>query len=145
MNLKHRARPKLPEWISLLTFGLRFHLFCLGLGALSAQPNLHHLIDAQTAEQASKVSEGWLLVNELGCFQCHSKPPKRLTGLPAFDAPALTEVDTRLTPEFVNQFIQNPDQSHPGTRMPAVMEHLTQGQKSEAARHLTAFLMHDWF
>ena len=145
MNLKHRARPKLPEWISLLTFWLRFNLFCLGLGAVSAQPNLHHLIDSQTAEQASKVSEGWLLVNELGCFQCHSKPPKRLTGLPAFDAPVLTEVNTRLTPEFVNQFIQNPDQSHQGTRMPAVMEHLTKGQKSEAARHLTAFLMHIGF
>jgi cytochrome c2 len=141
MNRKYQSSSKQPGWIQAVTFWFRFKLLCLGMVQLVAQPALHHLTHDQTGAPFSKSIKGWMLINELGCFQCHSKPPNALKGLPAFDAPNLTEIHARLTPEFIYQFIQIPDHSHPGTRMPSVMNHLTKNQKTEAARHITVFLM----
>ncbi len=140
MNPKHQSilgvfgcerSLKLPH-TSLLLF--------LAMLQLSAEPDLHHLTYGETGDSGSQIRKGWLLVNEMGCFQCHDEPNNFPKKIPSFDAPDLGNVHSRLSPDFVYQFVQNPEQFHPGTRMPDVMNHLTVEQKEEAARHITAYL-----
>ncbi len=141
MNRKYQSSPKLTGWIHILIHCFRFIVFFLGIKEIAAQPDLHHITDEQPIEHQPNTTKGWMLINELGCFQCHTKPSTTLKGLPTFDAPILNEAHQRLTPAFVHQFIQNPGALDSGTRMPSVMDHLTKDQKTEAAKHLTAFLM----
>jgi cytochrome c2 len=136
----HQPSQNLCGWKKSVSLWIRASCYFLWMVQLVAQPNLPHLTNARLSKQDSKIANGWLLINELGCFQCHANAPTTLSKLPHFDAPDLTQTPSRLTSEFVYQFIQNPNHSHPGTRMPSVMEHLTADQKAETAHHITAYL-----
>jgi cbb3-type cytochrome oxidase cytochrome c subunit len=67
------------------------------------------------AEDAPTVSEGYQLVERYGCYSCHKIdwfPTKRRPG------PTLTNLQAKLSPEFIASWITNPKDFRPTTWMP---------------------------
>jgi cytochrome c2 len=67
------------------------------------------------ADDAPRVTKGYRLVEEYGCYACHKIdwfPTKRRPG------PSLTNLQAKLTPEFVASWIADPKAFRPSTRMP---------------------------
>jgi mono/diheme cytochrome c family protein len=86
--------------------------------------------------QLSSTAAGRLLISELNCQSCHG--PAMSSALPQRQAPILTSVASRVTPEFLKQFIANPQHVKPGTAMPAVLSGENTTRQVEALTHFLA-------
>ncbi|MCA9057541.1 MAG: c-type cytochrome, partial [Planctomycetaceae bacterium] len=80
---------------------------------------------------------GRLLVTELSCTACHqtSEPqlaPKR--------GPLLNAVGSRLSADWIRRFLAQPEETKPGTTMPAIIAGLPPAEQPDAVNALTAFL-----
>lgn len=81
--------------------------------------------------------DGELLFGELNCAACHTAKaaPK---GKPA---PLLTEVGSRVSPEYLKKFIADPHATKPGSTMPHLLHGLSDSERTEAAESLTHYLV----
>ncbi|MEO1984818.1 MAG: c-type cytochrome [Fuerstiella sp.] len=86
--------------------------------------------------QLSAVAAGKLLISELNCQSCHGSALK--SALPQRQAPILTNVANRVTPEFLKQFIANPHHVKPGTAMPSLVSGENANHVVEALTHFLA-------
>lgn len=96
-------------------------------------PGLH-------AKHSLKVVDvGSVLIGEMGCVKCHDD----IRGLSSHhkDAPDLSRVGERVTPEFLRKFISQPSALVPGTTMPHMMNHIPMEHRDQAAEALTQFLL----
>ena len=98
------------------------------LAALHAEP-LVVAFDRFHAAQPT-AEGGRLLFNELGCANCHGGD----TGLPARRGPLLTEVTTRVQPDWLKKFLANPAAARAGTTMPHALP-VNDTQAAEAVAH----------
>lgn len=100
--------------------------------ALAGDPALpgHHPL--------SQVQAGQLLMAELRCAACHADVPREVR----FEktAPDLTEVGTRVSPEYLQRYIASPSTTHPGTTMPDMLGLKSESEKQKIAESLTHFL-----
>ena len=87
----------------------------------------HSLSDAQKGE---------ILIEELRCASCHDG----MGNAPSAMAPDLNEVGSRLNPEFLKQFIQNPSEHDAGTKMPDVLGKRSLEEREQLATSLSAYL-----
>ncbi len=115
------------------------------ISAASAQDNAtaaNHVIvpgyERFRGNHLSAVAAGKLLISELNCQSCHGSTLK--SALPQRQAPILTNVANRVTPEFLKQFIADPQHVKPGTAMPSL---LSGDQANHVAESLTHFLAAD--
>ena len=86
--------------------------------------------------QLPAATAGRLLISELNCQSCHRSEIS--SALPQRQAPILTRVASRVTPEFLKQFISNPQHVKPGTAMPAVLSGEDAVKQAEALTHFLA-------
>jgi mono/diheme cytochrome c family protein len=95
-----------------------------------ALPGHHRLSQAQA---------GSLLIAELQCGACHSgtEQPGWLVKM----APDLSEVGTRVSAEYLQQFLASPTTVHPGTTMPDVLASKPESERQFMAEALTHFLV----
>ena len=84
----------------------------------------------------SAVAAGRLLISELNCQSCHGTVLS--SALPQRQAPILTGVSDRVTPEFLKRFIANPQHVKPGTAMPSVLSGENSARHVEALTHFLA-------
>ncbi len=87
----------------------------------------------------SEAEVGHLLIAELKCAACHTRkdaPPS-----PERAAPDLTEVGSRVAPEFLRRFIASPAIAHAGTTMPDLLADDPADQREKTAEALTHFLV----
>ncbi|MCA9051192.1 MAG: c-type cytochrome, partial [Planctomycetaceae bacterium] len=89
-------------------------------------------------ELLSPEAAGMLLISELNCQSCHGRILNE--AMPMRKAPILTEVSTRLQPEFLMKFLADPQHTKPGTLMPKV---LSGPDALQSATALTHFLVSD--
>jgi mono/diheme cytochrome c family protein len=80
---------------------------------------------------------GRLLVTELNCTSCHSSSDKEL--LPK-QGPNLTGAGNRLRNRWIKQFLDNPQETKPGTTMPDLLSNLPAEEKKKSIEALAAFL-----
>ena len=69
------------------------------------------------AEDAPKVSKGYQLFEEYGCYSCHKVewfPTKRKRG------PSLAHMNAKLSSDWVSAWVANPKAFRPDTRMPQI-------------------------
>ena len=118
-------------------------LLLSAISAASAQDNAataHHVVvpgyERFRDNQLSAVAAGKLLISELNCQSCHGAVLK--SALPQRQAPILTNVASRVTPEFLKQFITNPQHVKPGTAMPSLVSGENTDQVVEALTHFLA-------
>ncbi len=133
----HRTirRPAPQQWLAIAvvsTFGL------LGPSALG-QTNHRVAIPALAASQLDDTLRGLVLVEEFNCVACHTATASIAST--SRQAPRLSAVGTRVNPYYLEQFIQTPHATKPGTTMPDVMAHMAAGEKQQAARAITHFLL----
>ena len=104
--------------------------------AVSAPPvvlglsNKHPLSESQVGE---------LLLDELRCGACHSRKDASLSLERA--APDLSDVGSRVAPEFLRRFIASPSASHSGTTMPDLLSAESADQRDKIAEAITQFLI----
>ena len=86
----------------------------------------------------SESEVGHLLIGELKCAACHggttAAPLDRL-------APDLSEVGSRVAPEYLQRFISSPATAHPGSTMPDLLAGETAESRKSIAEALTHFLV----
>ncbi|RCS54367.1 cytochrome c1 [Bremerella cremea] len=90
--------------------------------------------------QASDAAGGELLLSELNCVACHAEANANLGNLPPKSAPILSMVGSRVRPEYLREYLQNPHQRKPGATMPDVLGGLPVEQREDAIENLTHFL-----
>ena len=114
--------------------------FILASYVFGAEPTPLPSVKQRTAPLRNEVVEGWVLINELGCYQCHQGKPEMLSELPAFDAPGLESARFRLNKEFVSEWLDHPHLKQSGTRMPSLLHGLPSTQRFQITQELTDFL-----
>ena len=106
--------------------------FASGLDAQVIVPGLgghHGLSEAQVGE---------LLMEELRCAACHEGIAARDHDL--LEAPRLNLAAWRVAPSFLQGFLLDPNQAHPGTKMPDVLAAHDPSVRNLAAEAIPAFL-----
>ena len=89
-------------------------------------------------DEFTLAEHGALLLNELNCMACHegsfswAMKPKQ--------APILTDIGSRVFPEYLARFISDPHASKPGTTMPNLLAGKSAEEKSEIAEAISHFL-----
>ena len=90
-------------------------------------------------EEISEVERGLLLLNELGCVQCHSSS-ETFWSTPARQAPILDEVGQRVVRDYIVEYLKSPHEFKPGTTMPDVLGGKTVQERSKIAESISQFL-----
>ena len=97
-------------------------------------------IPSATKRELTSELNGLILIRQHNCAACHES--KLIDSLPAaHHGPNLKWSAQRLNPQYLAQFIANPHQTKPGTNMPALMGHLNEAEKTEAAKAIVHFLV----
>lgn len=103
-------------------------------GSLHAAPIISGLEHKHPLTEAQK---GMVLIEELRCASCHEGMPSKLTT----GGPDLREVGSRIQPEFLKKFIQDPALHDPGTLMPDVFGERSAEEQEKIATELSAYLL----
>jgi cbb3-type cytochrome oxidase cytochrome c subunit len=83
--------------------------------------------------------DGLMLVRELNCVACHAAPDHPI--LHVRPAPLLTNVGSRISPDYLRAFLSQPHALKPGTPMPDVLSDQTAEQKAAAVESLVHYLV----
>ena len=106
---------------------------------LAAQDEIGPVIPGLERSEIGPLMKGLVLLEELNCASCHT------SGAPFANrsktAPRLSDVGTRVHPEFLESFILDPHGTKPGTTMPNVMGAMNEEEKRNTARELVHFLL----
>lgn len=98
-----------------------------------------YIFTAATATAA--VDPGEILLSEMNCVACHSTTPEIKERLASRQSPRLGAAGTRITPQHLRAFLENPAAAKPGTLMPDSLHGLDAAKKSEVAEALTHYLV----
>ena len=115
----------------------RFHLFTafviFSSVAEAGDPALpgHHPL--------SQTEAGSVLISELRCASCHAGIGP--SPVPEKTAPDLTQVGTRISPDYLRRFLASPLKTNPGTTMPDLLASLPESEREKIAEALTHFLV----
>lgn len=93
-----------------------------------------------SAQGADSIRAGQLLLGELNCVGCHEvDAPAKLIVSPK-RGPVLEQVGRRVRPEFMRDFLFDPQATKPGTTMPHVLGAGSEQERREQAEALTHYL-----
>jgi len=94
----------------------------------------------QFHRQSADAAGGEILWSELNCVACHQQSKADLGNISAKAAPDLSLVGSRVRPEYLKAYLQDPHQLMPGATMPDVLASLPPEERTEAIENLTHFL-----
>lgn len=93
-----------------------------------------------STEGTDSVRAGLLLLGELNCVGCHATGSQSPLLASPKRAPILDQVGRRVRPEFLREFLLDPQAVKPGTTMPHVLGAGSEQQRREQAEALTHYL-----
>lgn len=108
-----------------------------GDGVSAATPGVEAYLSSGGADAAAA---GRVLLGELGCVHCHKVDDAQAAWLTPKQAPILEDVGQRITPQYLNDFITDPQMIKPGTTMPHALHGVPVAKRGEVAEVLTHFL-----
>ncbi len=102
-------------------------------------PTDEDVIGPKKKHPLTEAEVGHLLVGELKCAACHT----RKDAPPSLDraAPDLSDVGSRVSPEFLRRFIAAPGAANAGSTMPDLLANEPADQREKVAEALTHFLV----
>ena len=118
------------------------HKSCIAVLAVCA---LLLLSSVDAADDFDGVVAGWdvnngrVLLSELGCIACHDAGDKA-AAIGKKQAPNLSAVGSRVTPQYLRKFLSQPHATKAGTTMPDVMHGLSDEQREESVDVLVHYL-----
>ncbi len=108
----------------------------LWLGALWAAPVVPGLHGKHPLDEAQV---GRALLGELGCVNCHeTESSMHLHGKAG---PDLSQVGSRVSPDYLRRFIAEPTKTQPGVTMPDLLAGKSTAEQAEVAEAITHFLV----
>ena len=111
----------------------RFPLWCgIAFGLVAA---------ASTPARAAGVDPGEVLVGELDCAACHAASAPARERLFSPPSPVLGAKGQRITPQWLREYLRDPQAAKPGTTMPDALHALPPAEKAAAAEALTHYLV----
>lgn len=127
-----------------LVVGFSFLLFVFSGSLVTAQQGSHHPVVPAferfiDVEDISDVERGSLLINELNCASCHKSAETTWT-VAAKQAPILSQIGSRVRPQYFKKFLLDPHATKPGTSMPNVLAGKSEAEKDRIAETLAHFL-----
>ncbi|MFM7071378.1 MAG: c-type cytochrome [Planctomycetota bacterium] len=112
-------------------------------GAQATRPG-HAIVSSferfHVAEDSDLTRGGQLLVGELNCVACHAVEGPLANVVAAKKAPILDNVGKRVRPEFLREFLLNPQTAKPGTTMPHMLTNGSDAEREAQADALVHFL-----
>ncbi len=111
--------------------------------ATTAATTAHPLLPAferfHASQDKPRLEAGGLLISELNCRSCHAGSSSA-TGVQTKPAPVLDAVGERVRPEWMLEFLANPQHSKPGTTMPDLFPGLDPEAEAAQVAALVSFL-----
>lgn len=86
------------------------------------------------------LSPGMLLLGELNCTSCHTAGPAVASMVTVKQAPILTDVSKRVRPQYLVDYLTQPQSLKAGTTMPLLLHGLDDADRRDAAISLAAYL-----
>ena len=123
----------LMRWRTLLTFGV-----LLQFGAVPVV-FAEVVVPGLASSQLDLELKGQVLIEELNCAACHTGDAS--LSARAKKAPRLSEVGSRVNPNYLEAFIRDPHGAKLGTTMPDVLTQLGAEEKKQVATSITHFLL----
>lgn len=99
-------------------------------------PGYHAL---KNSGKVAIAAQGELLLGELNCVACHANGPQSRVNPKG--APDLTEAGSRITPQYLRDYLSQPHQLKPGTTMPDLFHASAPEAKAGAVDFLVHFLV----
>lgn len=103
------------------------------------KPTDEDVIGPKKKHPLSEAEVGQLFVGELKCAACHTNKADQPS--PERAAPDLSDVGSRVSPEFLQRFMTSPATAHAGTTMPDLLANEPEDQREKTAEALTHFLV----
>ncbi|MBR9759088.1 c-type cytochrome [bacterium] len=117
-----------------MLIGRAFPVFLISLATLDGAPIIpglqHH------KQQLTDKQSGMVLASELRCAACH----EGLNESTMKSAPDLREVGSRVTRDYLQKFIANPSEVHPGTTMPDMLAGKSDEERQKIAESISYYL-----
>ena len=92
------------------------------------------------SDPAAAIESGLLLLGELGCVNCHAAGKEQAAQLMPKQGPLLDKVGERLRPEWLVEYLKQPQAVKPGTTMPHALAGLQDTERDRTATALAHFL-----
>ena len=92
------------------------------------------------SDPTSAIESGLLLLGELGCVNCHAVGKEQAAHLMPKQGPALDKVGERLRPEWLVEYLKQPQAVKPGTTMPHALAGLSDTERERTAMVIAHFL-----
>jgi len=121
---------------SALSAGLVLFFACCGI---SYGQEASHLLTGPGLT-AGGLAEGEMLLGELNCVGCHVTSNEVRGRIFAKQPPLLGDVGDRVTPNYLRDFLDNPQSQKPGTGMPIPLHGLAPAARKESIEDLVHFL-----
>ena len=93
------------------------------------------------AVASAEVTPGELLMAEMNCAACHVPTDEMRARLASRSAPLVGADGVNASPEWLREFLLDPQKTKPGTLMPDMLHALPPEKRAEAAESLTHFLV----
>lgn len=119
-------------------------LGCLIAGGASAAPvvlSVDRIYRSDQSDRTGLVEAGEILLTELRCVNCHAPPPDLAARIPVAPAPDLRNVTSRLRRDHLRNWLADPHQTKPGTRMPDLLATYSKKSRASKAEALHEFLL----
>jgi len=106
----------------------------------AAPPNLPGYAHLLNHSDISSSQRGELLLGELQCVACHETDPASADRIWVRQAPDLSAIGSRVTPQFLTDYLKNPQAHVTGTLMPNIFHASEKQARDGAVEYLTHFL-----
>ena len=91
-------------------------------------------------EDSKQLHLGQLLLGELNCLSCHKTSGEIEGVLKPKQAPVLSEVGSRVRPDYLRQYIADPQSMKAGSTMPSLFAGVSDSQKKQQVEAIVHFL-----
>jgi mono/diheme cytochrome c family protein len=92
------------------------------------------------SDPAAAIDSGLVLLGELGCVSCHAAGQEQAAHLMPKRGPNLDKVGERVRPEWLVEYLKQPNAVKPGTTMPHVLAGLSDTERDHTATAIAHFL-----
>jgi len=126
----------------LLCFGAVLLALCVPLSVRAAVPIVpgFERYGRSASDPAAAIESGLLLLGELGCVNCHAAGKEQAVHLLPKQGPLLDKVGERLRPEWLVDYLKQPQAVKPGTTMPHALAGLQDTERDRTATAIAHFL-----
>ena len=115
-------------------------LFFFGLRGTQAAGAPDHAIVPAFERFADDIHGGQILLGELNCLSCHKAGGEQQGALKPKQAPVLTEVGSRVRPEYLRQYLADPQSMKAGSTMPNLFAGANETETKKQVEALVHFL-----